>query len=168
VISLRQWSEKDFAAVRRILWETWLATYGSFVPEKDLRSYLETHYSCGALADLHARPEVRGYLAEVEGRPAAWMRTTLHREEGRLYVSSLYVLPAEQGGGIGSRLLGVAEGSAREHAVTQLWLGVMEQNVEAVAWYRKKGFRFVTEEPFTMGETTINHLIGYRALPPTQ
>jgi ribosomal protein S18 acetylase RimI-like enzyme len=95
------------------------------------------------------------------------MRTTLNRDAGRLYVSSLYVLPAEQGRGIGSRLLEEAERSARTDSVSQIWLGVMQQNAEAVAWYRKKGFFFVREEPFTMGETSINHLIGYRPVPAT-
>lgn len=167
MISLRHWSEEDVPAVRRILWETWLATYGPFIPEKDLRHYLDTRYSERALADLHAQPEVQGYLAEIDGRPVGWMRTTLEENERRLSVSSLYVLPGEQGKGVGSLLLREAERSALEHSATELWLGVMEQNVEALAWYRRKGFRFVREEPFVMGGSSINHLIGYRPLPAT-
>ncbi|MGB6034452.1 MAG: GNAT family N-acetyltransferase [Bacteroidota bacterium] len=168
MIDVREWSQEDFPVVRRILWTTWVATYGSFVPEHDLRWYLDTHYSTPALTDLLARPDVRGYLGEIDGRPAGWMRTTMNQDERRLFVSSLYVLPGEQGRGIGSRLLREAERSAREQSATELWLGVMEQNVGAISWYRKKGFQFIREEPFAMGGSSLNHLIGFKSLSATE
>jgi len=31
-----------------------------------------------------------------------------------------------------------------------LWLGVMVQNIRALAWYRKRGFEFLDSMPFTM------------------
>ncbi len=168
MVRVREWTEEDLPDVRRILWSTWLVTYASFVPERDLRWYLDTHYTVSLLKELLEKPEVRGYMAEINGCPAGWMRTTLAGDESRLYISSLYVLPERQGKGLGSRLLDEADHVARLHRAEELWLGVMEQNVEAVEWYRKKGFRFIKEEPFTMGECTINHLIGFRSLSGTE
>jgi ribosomal protein S18 acetylase RimI-like enzyme len=46
----------------------------------------------------------------------------------------------------------------------EIWLGVMVQNVDALAWYRKLGFIFEREEPFTMGKTTVPHLIGFKKI----
>lgn len=164
MVRVREWTREDCPDVRRILWSTWLSSYASFVPERDLRWYLDTHYTVSLLNQLLEKPEVRGYMAEIDDRPAGWMRTTLAGDESRLYISSLYVLPEHQGKGLGSRLLDEADRDARVRGADELWLGVMEQNVEAVEWYRKMGFRFIKEEPFTMGKTTINHLIGYRSL----
>ncbi len=65
---------------------------------------------------------------------------------------------------MGRRLLEAAEGYAGEKGLDRLWIGVMVKNRQALAFYRKMGFQFVREEPFTMGETTVSHLIGYKKL----
>jgi hypothetical protein len=62
------------------------------------------------------------------------------------------------------RLLEAAERCAAEKGLDELWIGVMVENKQALAFYRKVGFLFVREEPFTMGKTTVNHLIGYKKL----
>jgi hypothetical protein len=40
----------------------------------------------------------------------------------------------------------------------------MVKNRQALVFYRKVGFQFVREEPFTMGKTTVSHLIGFKKL----
>jgi hypothetical protein len=60
------------------------------------------------------------------------------------------------------RLLESAEEYASEKGLDELWIGVMVKNRQALLFYRKVGFLFVREEPFTMGKTTVSHLIGYR------
>ena len=46
----------------------------------------------------------------------------------------------------------------------EIWLGVMLQNTRTRQWYERIGFVFVKEEPFTMGATSVPHLIGYRPI----
>jgi ribosomal protein S18 acetylase RimI-like enzyme len=65
---------------------------------------------------------------------------------------------------MGKRLLEAAEGYAKEKRLDELWIGVMVKNRQALVFYRKVGFQFVREEPFTMGNTTVSHLIGYKKL----
>jgi hypothetical protein len=79
-------------------------------------------------------------------------------------VSSLYLLPDFQGKEIGRRLLEAAEGYAAEKGLDDIWIGVMVRNKQALLFYRRFGFLFVKEEPFTMGQTTVSHLIGYKKL----
>jgi hypothetical protein len=79
-------------------------------------------------------------------------------------VPSLYFLPEFQGQGMGRRLLEAAEEYAAQKGVDELWIGVMVENKQALVFYRKMGFLFVREEPFTMGKTTVAHLIGYKKL----
>jgi diamine N-acetyltransferase len=165
-MTIRQWTNEDLAAVRQITWETWVATYSSFIPMEDLRGYCDEHYSIEALAQLMAAPSFRGLLAIEDGVPAGYAKVKYAGEEKRCYLSSLYILPAFQGRGIGGRLLAAGEEVAAGFGVAEIWLGVMVQNTSALAWYRKIGFQFVEEAPFTMGKTTVNHLIGYRPLSP--
>jgi ribosomal protein S18 acetylase RimI-like enzyme len=167
-IHIRQWATSDIPCIREITWTTWLDTYGSFIPEEDMRGYYEEQYDAAALEDLMRRPGVEGCVAEVTGEAAGYLKTHDESSEGRFYVSSVYVLPRFQGVGVGSRLMGAAEERARVLGRPALWLGVMVQNLRALAWYRKQGFTFVEELPFTMGTTTVNHLIGFKpvfALP---
>jgi ribosomal protein S18 acetylase RimI-like enzyme len=161
-ILIRQWTQDDLDPIRDVTWETWLAAYTAFIPESDLRSYFDSHYSLQDLQTLFSSESINGYVA-VEGvNVVGYVRTQLNREENRFYVSSLYVLPAYQGKGIGSKLLKAAETCALKHDLDAVWLGVMVQNSSAVDWYKRIGFEFNREEPFTMGQTTVNHLIGSR------
>ena len=163
-ILIRPWRRSDFPAVRRILWESWIAAYRTFIPEEDLRTYFEATYRIDSLARLYDNPRVHGFIGEADGEAVGFARTQFHRNENRLYLASLYLLPAFQGKGIGGRLLRAAEEKALAYGLRELWVGVMVQNEAARRWYDRRGFRFVREEPFRMGRTTVAHLIGCKAI----
>jgi diamine N-acetyltransferase len=160
----RRWVPTDISAIQHIAWSTWLATYGSFIPEVDMRAFFDEYYTEGALSHFCIDEYARGFMAEYDGSPVGFAKTNLNRVENKFYLNSLYVLPEYQGKGIGSALLRVSENCGLSYKVDELWLGVMTQNVAALQWYKHIGFRFVREEPFTMGQTTVHHIIGYRAI----
>lgn len=162
-ILIRPWQEGDIAAVRRILWESWSATYRAFVPEADLRHYFAATYGAESLARLHACGHVHGCIGLADGEAVGYARTQFHAPENRLYLASLYLLPTHQGKGVGGRLLRAAEERALAYGLRQLWVGVMVQNEAARRWYEGRGFRFLREEPFRIGRTTVPHLIGCKA-----
>jgi ribosomal protein S18 acetylase RimI-like enzyme len=162
--SIRPWTDADIPDVRRIGWEAWKETYGAFIPEADLRVYHDEHYSAEALGRNLRKPSMRGYMALLEGKPAGYMIMSFDRPAGRCHVASIYVHPGSQGHGLGSMLMDEAFRAAREAHFDRVWLGVMSENAKTTAWYRSLGFTFVEEAPFTMGGTTVRHLIGYRLL----
>lgn len=161
-VRIRPWERDDLPAVQRVTWESWLATYSAFIPQNDLQAYFETHYNMAALAALFNSLEVNGWVADVDKTIAGYLKTQRNDNEKRFYVSSVYVLPAYQGKGIGMKLLRAAETCALANHFADVWLGVMAQNANALAWYKKIGFQFVEAAPFSMGQTTVNHLIGYK------
>ncbi len=161
-IVVRSWQKSDLDSIRRITWESWISTYVSFIPEGDLKSYFNIHYTEESFLSMFGDPSVRGFIAEMDGQAAGYTRLFFNRDENRLYVSSLYLLPSFEGQGMGSRLLEAAEGWATEKGLDEFWIGVMVKNRQALDFYKKVGFQFVREEPFTMGKTTVSHLIGYK------
>jgi len=163
-ILIRPWQKDDFAAVRRILWESWIASYSSFIPEEDLRAYFEATYRIDSLSRLHDASFVDGFIGEADGEAGGYARVQFQKNEDRLYLASLYILPAFQGKGIGGGLLRAAEGKALFRGLKELWVGVMVKNEAAGRWYERRGFRFVKEEPFQMGRTTVSHRIGCKAI----
>jgi len=163
-ILIRPWQKEDFPVVRRILWESWIAAYSSFIPEEDLRAYLEATYQIASLSLLYQSTFIHGFIGEADSEAVGFARIQFYKNENRLYLASLYLLPAFQGQGIGGRLLQTAEERAGAYGLTELWVGVMVQNEAAGRWYARKGFRFIREEPFQMGRTTVPHKIGYKTV----
>ncbi len=162
--SIHPWRKSDLRAVRRITWRSWQDAYAAFIPAADLKAYFETRYAPSALQAIYADPFVDGFIGTAGEEPAGYIRTRYVREETRFYVTSLYILPEHQGRGLGERLLAAAEDCGRRHGVNAVWLGVMSRNVRALTWYRRRGFRFVRKEPFTMAGTTVEHRLGYRKI----
>ncbi len=165
IVSIRRWTQADLPTVQRLLLDTWLDAYGSFIPRGDLVGYLNTQYSQAKLEALFADPDVTGLVAEVDGAVAGYAKLYHARAEQRFYVHQLYILPARQGLGLGHRLMACAEAHARELGTDRIWLGVMVKNAQAVAWYKKMGFTVTETAPFVMGSTTVDHYIGCLPLP---
>ena len=59
-LSIRRWTQNDLPTIQRLLLETWLDAYGSFIPREDLIGYLHTQYSQAKLEALFADPDVTG------------------------------------------------------------------------------------------------------------
>jgi len=162
-ITIRNWTREDFSIVKNILLTTWKNTY-IFIPEEDILTHFEKHYSEDRLIEILNDPFSKGIIAEVNSVPAGWLKLFEDHINKKFFVSSLYVLPDYQGFGLGKKLLNEAYRIAKEKQFSKVWLGVMKQNVRSLEWYQKLGFIFDEEEPFQMGSTQVMHLIGYKVI----
>ncbi|NWG02129.1 MAG: GNAT family N-acetyltransferase [Syntrophaceae bacterium] len=163
-LTIRSWQKSDLAPIRRIIWQSWMSTYSSFISKTDLKTHFDTYYSEASLLRMFDNSAIQGFVAATEDNIAGFARLFYNRDENRLYITSMYFLPECQGQGMGRKLLEAAEKYAVKKSFDELWLGVMVKNRVALNFYRKAGFLFVREEPFTMGDTTVSHLIGYKKL----
>ena len=170
-LSFREWQlptdnipENDFEIVRDILYSTWLTTYSKIVPPKDLKTFLNLTCSDEKLKEAFNDKNTKGIIAEADGKPVGWLRTKIDRKKSKFYINQIYVLNEYQGKGIGKKLIQIAEEEALKNSFDKIWLGVMSENVPSVEWYKSIGFTFVKELPFTMVNTTINHLFGWKGV----
>ena len=84
------------------------------------------------------------------------------KEEGVGYISFFYMLPEHRGNGLGVQLMGQAISTYRPMGRTTLRLACGEDNVSALKFYERYGFRKIEERQEPFG--TINILekyIGY-------
>ncbi|HAP36965.1 MAG TPA: hypothetical protein DCQ28_13930 [Bacteroidetes bacterium] len=158
----REWTLDDTSEIQKVLLNTWIASYADFIPMSDIHWYFNNYYSEINFARLYDDPNTTSFVAEIKGNIIGYARMKVNQEQNRCYLESLYVLPEFQGKGIGTDLLKMVEQKALQFSFNQIWLGVMEQNVPSLEWYKKLGFQFVEQSPFQMGITTVNHFIGYR------
>ena len=162
-ITIRNWTREDFSIVKNILLITWKNTY-TFIPEVDILTHFEKHYSEDRLIEILNDPFSKGIIAEVNSIPAGWLKLFEDHINKKFFVSSLYVLPEYQGFGLGKKLLNEAYRIAKEKQFSKVWLGVMKQNVKSLDWYKNLGFIFNEEEPFQMGSTQVMHMIGFKTI----
>ncbi|MFA5831973.1 MAG: GNAT family N-acetyltransferase [Bacteroidota bacterium] len=158
----REWTLDDTNEIQKVLLNTWLASYADFIPVTDIQWYFNNYYSEINFAQLYDDKDSIGFVAEVKNHIVGYARMKINHEQKRCYLESLYVLPEFQGNGIGLELLKIVEQKAQQHLFQQIWLGVMEQNVPSLKWYKKLGFNFIEQSPFQMGKSSVNHFVGYR------
>jgi ribosomal protein S18 acetylase RimI-like enzyme len=170
-LNFREWklpanndSQNDFDIVRNILLSTWLDTYSKIIPPEELNAYLNISCSNEKLEELLKDKFTKGMIAEVNKKPAGWLRTNINQTENKFYINQLYVLKKHQGKGIGKKLIRIAEEEALKNKFKKVWLGVMSENIPSVNWYKSLGFIFEKEEPFKMINTKVNHLIGWKEI----
>ena len=84
-------------------------------------------------------PEVEVYVAEVEGVPAGAVSV------GKGFLSTLYVLPVYQGGGVGSALHDLALDRLRAQGFQEARLWTLERNDVGRRFYERRGWS-LTEE----------------------
>lgn len=161
---IRNWTPEDFGQVFRLLQVTWEDTYAGFIPNQDLKVYLDKTYNIVELQALYNSTEHTCFVSEVQQVISGWLKLWNDSKNGRFYISSLYVLPSSQGTGLGKEFLKIASESALSLGYNKVYLGVMEQNTKALSWYTKNGFVFEERLPFTMISTEVPHLIGYKII----
>jgi len=160
-ISYRRWELKDIESIRQLLYDTWLDTYAEFIPREDILEYLKGYYNGDILRSFVDDQNVVGFVAEVDGAIAGYEKTFYNREEKRLYVQQLYILPRHQGLGLGKQLMAFAADHAKTYDLDRVWLGVMVDNTAALLWYQNMGYQIIEKTPFTLGKTTVEHYIGF-------
>lgn len=156
----REASLADVPAVRRVLVETWHATYDPLFGAERVTAITDDWHSETRLASAIGRPGHRFLVAEADGVILATASSTLHAE-GRLRLDRLYVDPRAQGAGIGTLLL--ASAIAGWPDLRRIDLEVEPRNAPAIGFYRHHGF---VPDPGPKSGCVVEHLMMRRHLPP--
>jgi ribosomal protein S18 acetylase RimI-like enzyme len=128
---------QDISAIRRVLKETWLATYGSlFSLEQIDRITGNWHAPERIEFSIH---DPNTYIAVAKDDTGDIVGMVSARRAGALLtLDRLYVLPSFQGQGIGTELLNRALGAFTGVAAAEL--EVEEMNTPAIGFYQRQGF----------------------------
>lgn len=91
--------------------------------------------------------------ADADSQPIACVQLE-QRDGGVAYFGTFAVDPAQQGGGIGTRVMAVAEEFVREQfSATRMRMTVIRQREDLIAYYERRGYVRTGEvEPFPYGD----------------
>lgn len=150
--------------------ETFYETFSPFHPESDMKMYLDTTYTPEKIRQNIHDPEVRYYAAYTEEGDAGYIKLISgNRPEGPagrvLEIEKIYVRRKFQGRKIGSALMEEAVKTAIEKGCDYIFLGVWQENKEAIAFYQRWGFEIYATRTFQLGKRVCEDYLMMLRIP---
>lgn len=153
-VVVRAATGEDRDAVVAVFLACWRESYSGILPEPVVAAMTDERATTLWTRVLAATGRV--LVAERDGTVLGVTR--FDSEEG--VVHSLYVAPAEQGLGVGTRLLDTAFETMRSHGAASASLWVFAANGPSLAFYRSRGWlpdgRTRTQEEFGQPELRLS------------
>jgi ribosomal protein S18 acetylase RimI-like enzyme len=157
-ISISKINAADIELLCQISILTFTETFSSQNSEADMQKYIDNNLSVKKLTEeLHTKEsefyflksfdKVMGYLKLNTGKAQTEKQHTNAIEVERIYLCREF-----QGKGFGGLLLDQSVKKAIEQQAPYVWLGVWEQNLKAIAFYKNRGFVQFDTHVFKLGE----------------
>ncbi|CEG21252.1 Protease synthase and sporulation negative regulatory protein PAI 1 [Planococcus massiliensis] len=149
---------EDLQELQKISIETFTDTFQEQNSPEHLQAYLEKAYYLEKLEEELANPlshfffiysgqELAGYLKINTGSAQ-----TEEMDEDTLEIERIYVRTKFHKHGLGRQLMQKAIDFALQSGKQKIWLGVWEENENAIGFYQKKGFVQIGTHSFFMGD----------------
>lgn len=160
----------DLHELQTISIVTFTETFKDQNSPEHLKAYLDEAYDLDKLKKELKNPSSRFYFIYVDQQVAGYLKLNTDAAQTEpmgadsLEVERIYVKKAFQRYGLGKQLLNKAFEMAVEQSKKRIWLGVWEENANAIAFYRKKGFVQTGTHSFYMGDDEQVDLIMVNTL----
>lgn len=157
----------DAGVIQEIARESWRATYDGLIAAAAREQHLERAYDPKWVAQVHARGDVRGFLALEGGRAVGFAMLSLGspaEDPPGAVLRSLYLRPTLRGRGHGKRLLEAVKSAAEGAGEPCLWVAVHADLAAARRWYEARGFVYDGPASTTVGGEKIQQAVYRLAL----
>ncbi|CZQ99990.1 acyl-coa n-acyltransferase [Trichococcus palustris] len=157
-ITLKKCGIEDLAELQAIGIETFTDTFAAHNTPEDMQAYLDKAYDPEKLKEELSAEGSSFYLLYCEDEPAGYLKVnadaalTEAMGADSLEVERIYIRPDFKRRGLGSFLIEKATEIASAQGKGMIWLGVWENNVNAIAFYEKMGFTRTGSHSFFIGE----------------
>ncbi len=147
----------ELELLTRISRETFAVAFEDQNNPDDFKTYLDTAFSPETLARELQRPGSRFYFVYRDTVLVAYIKLNTGNAQTDLWEDSgmelerIYVLKEFQGLGIGAEILSRVKKMAIAEDKQYLWLGVWEENKDAIRFYEKQGFVKSGMHPYYIG-----------------
>jgi ribosomal protein S18 acetylase RimI-like enzyme len=156
-IILRSISVKDVVGLQEIGQQTFFETFESGNTEENMKNYLEEGFSINKLTTELENKNSEFYFAELDNHVIGYLKLnygesqTELQEDSALEIERIYVLKDFHGKKVGQLLYEKAISIAKQKNVDYVWLGVWEENLRAINFYKKNGFIEFDKHIFRLG-----------------
>jgi ribosomal protein S18 acetylase RimI-like enzyme len=164
-IKIEMASIKDIDALQKIGEFTFIETYSSHNSKENMRSYLESNFSTENLKSELTSNNSEFYFAKQEEEIIGYLKInfglpkTKIKNGNTLEIERIYVTNKHQGKKIGQLLFKKAIEISKQKKFDFVWLGVWEENLKAMQFYKKNGFIEFDEHIFMLGDEIQTDII---------
>jgi len=138
--------------------QTFYETFSASNTQENMQGYLESGFSADKLLAELSDTNAEFYFAKVANHIIGYLKlnfgasqTELKSENG-LEIERIYVLQEFHGKKVGQTLYNKAIEIANSKNAQFVWLGVWEENIRAISFYKKNGFVAFDKHIFKLGE----------------
>jgi len=145
--------------------KTFYDTFSQYHTEEDMQLYLEKAYNEALIATNLQNPHIHYAVLENEtGEAVGYVKLLLDATNAKLKgrqieLEKIYVLKDKIGSGAGLKLMQYAIDYSVKNGYDVLFLGVWEENVRAVNFYKKAGFEVFDTRTFQLGKTLCDDFL---------
>lgn len=169
-MTIKKCTLDDAVELQAVSKETFTETFQEQNSPEHLNAYLERAYNLEQLEHELANPSSHFYFVLYGQQVAGYLKINTGNAqseemgEDSLEVERIYVKKDFQKHGLGKQLLNKAMEMALELNKSKVWLGVWEENDNAIAFYLKKGFVQTGAHSFFMDDDEQIDLIMTKSL----
>ena len=157
-IMIRKCTERDLHTLKDVSIKTFDDTFRSKNKPENIDAYLKNTFQISLLEKELKHPSSEFYFILYNSQVAGYLKiNTLEAQteqigNNALEIERLYLLSSFQKKGLGNQLMEFAFKRARKLNKQAIWLGVWEKNINAIAFYKKYGFKKIDAHSFYMGD----------------
>jgi len=148
---------KDLETIQSLGRETFYETFAQHNSEEEMQNYLDKSFASEKLTSELNNPDSQFFIAWEDDLPVGYLKVntgkaqTELQDENSLEIERIYVKSSHHGKKVGQVLYEKAVEIAQEEEKKNLWLGVWEENLRAVNFYKKNGFVEFDKHIFRLG-----------------
>lgn len=155
----------ELEQLQSIAQTTFLQAFEADNDADDMKAYIEEAFSLTQLKKELEHPESRFFFAVHKNKVIGYLKVnwgtaqTEHQLNDALEIQRVYLLADFHGKKIGRLLMDKALEIAKEQKLTNIWLGVWEENSKAIRLYKKYGFEVYGTHHFYLGDDLQTDLV---------
>ncbi|QQK75496.1 GNAT family N-acetyltransferase [Salicibibacter cibarius] len=156
---------EDLKKLQEISYNTFHETFAHMNSEENMKAYLEKAFNTKRLEEELSTPFSTFYFIYSHDELAGYLKVNIneaqteHMGEEALEIERVYIREKFQKKGLGNHLLNKGLEVAKVQNKKKIWLGVWEANVDAIQFYKRKGFVKIGTHSFYMGDEQQTDLI---------
>jgi ribosomal protein S18 acetylase RimI-like enzyme len=156
-LKIKQIGISELFQLQKISKHTFIETFEDKNSEENMLQYLSESLSLERLALEIENPNSQFYFAILKKTVVGYLKINLgeaqteYQNKNTLEVERVYVLKEFQGIKVGQLLFNKAISIAKVIEADYLWLGVWEENLKAINFYKKNGLEAFGQHKFMLG-----------------
>ena len=148
---------EELEMIQNIGRQTFYETFAESNSEETMKIYLEESFNTEKVSSQLNNPDSYFFIAWEEDIPVGYLKLnsgsaqTELQDDTSIEIERIYVKKSHHGQKVGQLLYDKALETAQNLNKSYLWLGVWEENLRAVNFYKKNGFEIFGTHIFRLG-----------------